>query len=43
MYMYISFFSLPNQAYIQQLETSRIRLSQLEQELQMARTQVDDN
>ncbi|XP_078170690.1 bZIP transcription factor TGA10-like isoform X2 [Carex rostrata] len=26
-------------AYIQQLETSRIRLSQLEQELQMARTQ----
>lgn len=28
------------QAYVQQLETSRIRLSQLEQELQRASSQV---
>jgi hypothetical protein len=28
------------QAYIQQLETSRIRLSQLEQQVQVARVQV---
>jgi hypothetical protein len=29
------------QAYIQQLETRRISLAQLEQEMQMARTQVN--
>lgn len=28
------------QAYVQQLETSRIKLTQLEQELQRARSQV---
>jgi hypothetical protein len=28
------------QAYVQQLETSRIRLQQIEQELQRARSQV---
>jgi hypothetical protein len=33
-------FSLFFQAYIQQLESSRIRLSQLEQQVQTARVQV---
>jgi len=35
-------FSL-SQAYVQQLESSRVRLNQLEQELQRARTQVRKN
>lgn len=30
------------QAYVQQLESSRIKLSQLEQELQRARSQVEN-
>ena len=34
------YFSLLQQAYIQQLESSRIRLAQLEQELHTARAQV---
>jgi len=32
-----------SQAYVQQLESSRVRLNQLEQELQRARTQVREN
>ena len=38
----IDVFTLPStlQAYIQQLETSRIGLSQLEQQVQVARVQV---
>ena len=41
-YHMIDAFTLPFtlQAYIQQLETSRIRLSQLEQQVQVARVQV---
>ena len=41
-YHMIDVFTLPStlQAYIQQLETSRIRLSQLEQQVQVARVQV---
>jgi len=33
--------SLSKQAYVQQLESSRIKLSQLEQDLQRARAQVN--
>jgi len=32
-----------SQAYVQQLESSRVRLNQLEQDLQRARTQVREN
>jgi hypothetical protein len=35
------FLSLSKQAYVQQLESSRIKLSQLEQDLQRARAQVN--
>ena len=37
--IHVSFLSI-SQAYVQQLESSRIRLNQLEQELQRARAQV---
>lgn len=36
----LSLCCVPKQAYVQQLETSRIKLSQLEQDLQRARQQV---
>jgi hypothetical protein len=38
----VSLLGVKQQAYIQQLETGRIRLAQLEQEIQMARSQVND-
>jgi transcription factor TGA len=40
MFVVLQFCYLVQQAYIQQLETSRMKLSQLELELQRARQQV---
>lgn len=38
--VYNVYLSFHEQAYVQQLESSRIKLTQLEQELQRARSQV---